>query len=270
MTIIRTALRGLTFYRGTYLAVACGVAAAVAVLAGAWLVGHSVTSSLAALVERRLGRTGTVVAASTPFTAALADRLQAAPLFAMTGIVQHQPSSRRAGDVAVYGVDERFFTFHRVTFDAPRDMDVLLSPDLAAELAPANEDAILLRVARPTDIPLDSLHGRKEDVGRTLRLRYRGVLAPEAMGEFSLLPRQGPVRAAFVPLSRLQRDLALPGRVTTALVASGVTPSVDRASLSASLDTADLGLTFTPLPESRMVIVESAAGLVPDVVADAI
>jgi hypothetical protein len=270
MTLIPTALRGLSFYRRTYAAVACGVAAAVAVLAGAWLVGHSVTASLAGLAERRLGRTGSVIAAATPFTAGLADRLHATPLFALTGVVQHQTSSRRAGDVAIYGVDERFFSFHGVTADAPRDLDVLLSPDLATELTAAPEDAILVRVARPTDIPLDSLHGRKEDVGRTMRLRFRGVLPPEAMGEFSLVPRQGPVRAAFVPLARLQRDLALPGRVTTALVPAGSTPPVDRTTLAASLDAADLGLTFTAIRESRVVVVESATGLVPDVVANAI
>ena len=270
MNLTHAALRGLSFYRRTYFAVVCGVAAAVAVLAGAWLVGHSVTSSLAGLVERRLGRTGSVVAATTPFTSALADRLHATPLFAMTGVVQHQTSSRRAGDVAVYGVDERFFTFHGVQVEAPRDLDVLLSPDLAAELSAAPDDAVLVRVTRPTDIPLDSLHGRKEDVGRTIRLRFRGVLAAEAMGEFSLLPRQGPVRAAFVPLARLQRDLALAGRVTAALVAPGVTPPVDKTTLASNLDAADLGLTFTAQPESKMVVVESAAGLVPDVAADAV
>ena len=38
------------------------------------------------------------------------------------------------------------------------------------------------------------------------------------MGEFSLAPAQGPVRAVFVSLERLQRDLGLAGRVNTLLV----------------------------------------------------
>ena len=35
--------------------------------------------------------------------------------------------------------------------------------------------AMLVRVQRPSDIPLESLHGRKDDVGRTLRLTVRAV-----------------------------------------------------------------------------------------------
>ena len=40
---------------------------------------------------------------------------------------------------------------------------------------------MLVRVARPTDIPVDSLHGRKEDTGRSIRLRVRAVLNAAAL-----------------------------------------------------------------------------------------
>ena len=43
--------------------------------------------------------------------------------------------------------------------------------------------AILVRTTRPTDIPLDSLQGRKEEASSTLRLRDRGVLSRDSMGE---------------------------------------------------------------------------------------
>ena len=284
MTITRTALRGLLFYRRTCAAVALGVASAVAVLAGAWLVGHSVTRSLATLVERRLGRTEVVVAAETPFTDSLAERLRGVPLLAIEGVVQHQASARRAGPVQVYGVDERFFAFHEVDADPPRDSDAFLSPDLAAELGASDGDALLVRVTRPTDIPLDSLHGRKEDVGRTVRLRFRSVLPRASLGEFALTPRQGPVRAVFVPLSRLQRDLAVAGRVNTVLlsVSESGTESADRVRqrLASALNAADLGLTFTSAvakaaadkgsTEHRVVLVESSSGLIPETVEHAV
>ena len=42
-----------------------------------------------------------------------------------------------------------------------------------------------------------------------------------ALGEFSLQPGQGPVAAVFVPLSLLQRELKITGRVNTILVQHG-------------------------------------------------
>ena len=57
-------VRGLTYYWRTHLAVVCGVATAVAVLAGALLVGDSVRGSLRDLVVGRLGKTDYVVTSS--------------------------------------------------------------------------------------------------------------------------------------------------------------------------------------------------------------
>ena len=58
-------LRGLRFYWRTNLAVIAGVGTAVAVLAGALLVGDSVRASLRDLVLVRLGRTDTIVASAS-------------------------------------------------------------------------------------------------------------------------------------------------------------------------------------------------------------
>src|SRR5690606_37779684 len=208
----------LSHYRRTHMAVVFGVAAAVAVLAGSLLVGSSVRASLSGLVTARLGQADLVVTAEQPFTESLADRLveqpglqqagaRVAPVFALEGITTHQASGRRAGNVSVYGVDARFFEFHGVTVEAPTAGNGWPSPDLAAELGAVESDAIVLRVARPTDIPLDSLHGRKDDTGRAIRLTTLGALSREQMGEFSLSPSQGPVRAVFMALPRIQRDL---------------------------------------------------------------
>ena len=46
----------------------------------------------------------------------------------------------------------------------------------------------------------------------------REVLPASRLGEFSLQPQQGDVRAAFVPLARLQQDLDLGDRVNALLV----------------------------------------------------
>lgn len=290
MTLIRLALASLWHYRRTHLAVVAGVASAVAVLAGSLLVGASVRESLAGLVTARLGRADLVVASESPFADSLATRLRerspltariagAVPLFALEGIVTHQPSSRRAGTVSVYGVDARFFEFHGVTAAPLSGNNVWLSPDLAAELGAVSDDAVVLRVARPTDIPLDSLHGRKDDVGRAIRLRVEGTLAPEQMGEFSLSPSQGPVRAIFVDLARVQRDLEQPGRVNALLVSSGdKAPGIDAAALVSALDdvleAGDLGLNISVISAisgtSPSLLVETSSGLLSDDVAAAV
>lgn len=285
MTLFRLALASLWHFRRTHLAVVGGVAAAVAVLAGSLLVGASVRQSLAGLVTARLGRAGLVVAAENPFADSLGTRLRersalasriagAVPLFALEGVVTHQPSGRRAGSVSVYGVDARFFAFHGVTAAPPSGANVWLSPDLASELGAANDEAVVLRVARPTDIPLDSLHGRKDDVGRAMRLRVEGTLAPDLMGEFSLSPHQGPVRAVFVDLARLQRDLDQPARVNALLVSmgdrsSGVSAAALVPALDEVLEAGDLGLTVTVISPASL-LVETSSGLLSDDVAAAV
>ena len=277
MTLRDLARQSLSYYRRTHLAVVFGVAAAVAVLSGSLLVGSSVRSSLAGLVTARLGHADLVVSAENPFTDALATRLseqaaltsiqaRVAPLFALEGIVTHQSSGLRAGNVSVYGVDERFFSFHGVDVEAPTGGQVWLSPDLAAELGATESDPVVLRVARPTDIPVDSLHGRKDDVGRAIRLAVKGALSREQLGEFSLAPSQGPVRAVFMALSRVQRDLDQPDRVNALLVARGDAPlgaAALQSALDAAIDGDDLGLRVEELPNAS-VIIETAAGLIPD------
>src|SRR4029453_15351710 len=118
-------LAGVRHYWRTNLAVIAGVATAVAVLAGALLVGDSVRGSLRDLVLQRLGLTDRVVVSTTFFREALADDLQRDPAFAnafagggpmnaIEGIVSEQASRRRASRVQVYGVDERFWRFHHL------------------------------------------------------------------------------------------------------------------------------------------------------------
>src|SRR5260370_9914456 len=107
-------LRGLSYYWRTNAAVVLGVATAVAVLAGALLVGDSVRGSLRDLVVQRLGLTDRVVASPGFFREALADDLRTddtfassfasiCPMIAVQGLVTDQTSGRRAAHVQVYG-----------------------------------------------------------------------------------------------------------------------------------------------------------------------
>src|ERR1700680_4754816 len=119
----RLLLRGLAFYWRTNAAVVVGVATAVAVLAGALLVGDSVRGSLRDLLLMELGRTDRVVVSAGFFREALGEDLRKddafgsafdaiCPLIVAQGLVTEQASGRRASRVVVYGVDERFWRFH--------------------------------------------------------------------------------------------------------------------------------------------------------------
>src|SRR5688572_8301971 len=274
-------LRSLTYYWRTNVAVVLGVATAVAVLAGALLVGASVRGSLRDLVLQRLGRTDHVVVSAGFFREQLAADLQAtptfdsaftgiAPLIVVQGFVTEQESGRRAGQVRVYGVDDRFWQFHGVgAIAGPEDRDALVSPALAEQIGARTGGAILVRVQRPSDIPLESLHGRKEDLGRTLRLTVRAVVSPEALGEFSLEPQQGDVRAIFIPLSRLQEEIELPGSVNTLLVSGRQERAAEAAGALEELvrnqaQLEDVGLRLRTLDTLPGFSVESETGLVDD------
>lgn len=232
MTLFKLALRGLMHYWRTNLAAALGIATAAAVLAGAWTVGTSVRESLRELAFSRLGQTRFALISDGFFREALAPQ---APLIALEAVVTHDESGRRASGVAVYGVDQRFWEFHGRAVNQPKGGEVLLSPGLARELNARADDAILVRIPRVSAVPTDSLHGEKDDPGRTLRGRMREVVTRSGMGEFTLRPTQGEVRAVFMPLARLQRELELEGKVNTALLTNA--PNV-----KASYTLADIGL----------------------------
>jgi ABC-type lipoprotein release transport system permease subunit len=272
-------IRSLTYYWRTNVAVIAGVATAVAVLAGALLVGDSVRGSLRDLIVQRLGRTDYVLISTGFFREQLGDVLNAAddfrarfrgaiPLVMIRGAVSEQASGRRAGQVRVYGIDDRFWQFHGVENSQPAEDEAVLSPALARELGAQPDATILLRVERPSDIPLESLHGRKEDLGRTLRFAVRGIASASAMGEFSLEPHQGEVRALFVPLRQLQEALDIPERVNAVLVASLESQPGSAAMLEdlvrREATLADLGLRVEVLPDLGVVAIGSDAGLLAD------
>ncbi len=246
---------GFRYYARTNLAVIAGVAIAVAVLTGAIITGDSVRSSLRELALQRLGRTSQVLTSSQFFRDELAGEMNAAPLIALEGVVSKQEDHQRAGGVQVYGVDERFWKFHGMADRAIADRDALVSPGLAAELSAKADDNLLLRIEKPSAIPRESLHGRKDDTGKTIRFKLGAVLARAEMGEFSLKPGQGAVKAVFIRLKRLQKDLEQNGRVNTLLFAEGAKADLAKVQLR------DLGVKLVPVGDSQVSVESESAVL---------
>lgn len=278
MTTFALLKNNLTYFWRTNLAVILGVATAVAVLAGALLVGDSVRASLRDLALSRLGKTDLIIAGTSFFREQLATDLQAqpqfaaafnaaCPLIALPGVATHGDSQRRAGNVQIYGVDERFWKFHGQTQSLPNDNDdVFISEGLARELNSKIEDAVIVRIEKPSAIPVESLHGRKDELGITLRSTIRQILPSTALGEFSLQPQQSAVRAVFVPLKRLQRQLEQEGKANVILLSAKSSNSIQDAAamLKNTYQIADLGLKVRVLEKQQSLSVESDAALMDD------
>lgn len=268
-SLVRASLR---HYRGIHALVVAGVAVAVAVLAGALLVGASVRASLRELALSRLGNTDVVITSPTYFRAALAGDLDspditgAAPLLAVPGAAVHEASRRTAARVQVFGIDERFLRFHGHTGDAPRDRDAWISRGLAVELGAAEGDTLLLRVAKPTDIPLSHLQGRRDEASERVRVTLTRIVDRDGLGEFSLVPSQGPAMSVFVSRPRLQQDLAI-GDSANAIVVQLARPVRDavadvRTALDAAVQLDDLGLRTRTADAGATTILESRSGLI--------
>ncbi|MGH9463244.1 MAG: hypothetical protein ACRD1X_18710, partial [Vicinamibacteria bacterium] len=260
------------------------------VLAGALLVGESVRASLRDLFLNRLGKTAYVISSAGFFREELASDLEshgafsdsfgaASPLVALEGMVIHEASGRRSSGVEVYGVDDRFWRFHGLESASSVNLagrDVLLTESLARELGSNPQDTILLRVEQPYDVPAEFLHGRRDEIGRTIRLTAGGSLSELGIEAFSLRPQQGDVHAAFVPLQRLQVDLDQEGRVNTILVsdADDSLESDGEAALAEMLGSAsrleDLGVTLEVLEDAHCLSVTSPRILIRDGVAEAV
>src|SRR5690242_4930408 len=112
MRISTLLARNLGWYWRTNLAVLLGVATATGVLGGALAVGESVRASLRDLVLSRLGNVDSILTRDGFFREQLgAGQMGGAPIIALDGVAAHEASGRRASNVQIYGVDERFWKF---------------------------------------------------------------------------------------------------------------------------------------------------------------
>ena len=260
----RLLLRNLTYYRRTNLPVIAGVAIAVAVLSGALLVGQSVRTSLRRLLYERIGAAEYLVTAEHFFSEKLAaptdSETTSCPVIYLKGVVIREQTGVRSHDVNVYGVDDRFWKFHGVNFPGfPDDRAAYVGDPLARQLNIQKEDGLLLRVEIPQSIPREWLYGQRDSGGRTLRLNCSRILPAAQLGEFSLRPSQGDVHSIYVPMKRLQKDLAQQGRVNALLLAlpkGGSRESV-ATFLKRRCTLQDLGIRFQATAAGNALSVES-------------
>jgi ABC-type lipoprotein release transport system permease subunit len=283
MTLARLVRRNLFHYWRTNLAVLAGLATAVSVLSGALSVGESVRGSLRNLVYQRLGGATHLVSADRFFREELAAGLrseaprgvswEAAPIILLQGVLVRERTGARALDVNVYGIDERFWKIHgKIGRAALQGREALVGAPLAEELGVQTGEALLLSLEAQPGIPRESFYGRRENIGRTIRLDCSDILSPEQLGEFALRSSQGSVYSVFVPLRRLQRDLAQPARANAVLLSSacgGGELARIRDLLAKKADLEDLGVKLRPATSGHAIFVESSRMLLEEPIARA-
>src|SRR6185503_15997135 len=170
-----------------------------------------------------------------------------------------------------------FWRFHGSSVAAPGDRDVFISQNLAEELGATTGDSLLLRVEKFSEIPIESLHSRKEDLGSTLRLSVRQILDARALGEFSIQPQQTGVRAVFVSLSELQKAIEQENKANLILISQARGTDQDSTSAATSLTEIlkarttleDFGITLRRLDAQKSVSLEHESRLLADPLAKA-
>jgi ABC-type lipoprotein release transport system permease subunit len=227
MSRTRLLLRTLIYHWRTNLAVLLGVVAGTAVVGGALVVGDSVRGSLRDMTLARLGRIDHALTGPRFVREALAAELAespdfqqrfaaVAPAIVLPGTLEKPgPDSTkilaRAGRIQIYGVDSRLWDLsENADVPPPQGDEILLSQNLARQLNVGPGDTVVLSVELPSDIPRDSLLGKRDETAAQIPLTMKAVL-PESsgLGRLGLHPDQQLPSNAFVSLATLQDRLGL-------------------------------------------------------------
>ena len=326
--------QSLFYYWRTNLAVLLGVVAGTAVIGGALVVGDSVRGSLITMSKQRLGEIDYAVSSHRFVKESLAENLgehlkadplrahespmHIAPALVMVGAVERdlssgsqeenaKPQFARAGQVNIYGVDDRLWnlTLHDGA-EVPTGDEIILSSRLAEQLGqtragvsqPLKEgDEVTIWLELPSSIPRDTLLGdREQETAVSQSFRVKKILPDRSgVGRLELNPSQQLPLNAFVDLDALQKTLGLherrirdrarnnpllPARVNAIFVGtenpsvSGESPAIQVSQnltekIQSVLGLEDLSLRIVPHPEEGYFSLESEQQILSDNIANA-
>ena len=296
-------MRSLRFYWRTNLAVVLGVAAATAVIGGAFIVGDSVRDSLRQMSLDRLGEIDHAISGGRFFREELAVELEAspqaasvAPAILMQGTVERTSDdnqTQRASQIQIVGTNETFWTMLEAGQTAnPDEGEVVLNRRVADQVQAEVDDEISILIEIPASIPRDSLLGDREETVTELVVTVSAVVEDEfGAARFGMNPSQQVPANVFVNLVDLQSQIGLaevrksrrnpiakPARVNALLISSG--DSLSDGTIGAGVATeltqeiasqltlADLALGITQNVEHGYLSLESDQMILENSVAD--
>lgn len=262
MTTLRLLFRSLAFYRREHQLTALATAVAAAVLAGALVVGDSLTATLADLTASRLGHIQAAIQSGDRlFGERLAGDLRqrlapeaVAGVLALAGTAENDAGTVRAGRVQILGVDKAFPDLALEPADLAWEGGVFVNAALAGRLGVRPGDEILIRVEKPGRVSRDMALAAGTDAAVAARERVRGILTDEDGGRLSLRNSQAAPLNVYLPLDRLQELAGAAGQVNMVLsTATGRDAAALDALLRDAWQLADVGLEVWEVPEHETV-----------------
>ncbi|UCD28505.1 MAG: ABC transporter permease [Planctomycetota bacterium] len=289
MRLLTLYRRSLVYHWRSHLASTLGVAAAAAVLTGALVVGDSIRGSLHELAVGRLGRVDYALVAQRFFREALASEIaespefsacctQACPIISLRGSLHHTEHGSRVNRINILGVDHRFWVLDGTSVanvESPASgRSIVLNQPLARELGVEPGDDVLVRLEKKSEVPTETLLGRREGTILSLRLTVHKIIDAKGLGGFSLNPTQYHPFNAYIPLATLQRALKQPDHVNIILAAgrtdSKVTtreqPSLLQHLIDQKIRLADVGLKLRRDEQLGYIALESNSMLIKPVI----
>lgn len=270
--------RGLRHHRRMHVAVGLGVMIATATFTGALLVGDSMRGSLRALALSRLGNIDRALLAPRFFRDELAGDPpgdESIPAILMRGGVRHAENKTQSPRVGIIGVEASAWPSLGVTVPPPdfTGRVVALNATLAEDLQAKIGDDVLLNLANPSAVSVETLLGRRDESALALRVTVTAIIPDATGGGFSLSPSQVATRNAFVPLQTLQRAIKQESRANAVLFTRAKSQTQADSSrsteITGALTLSDYGLRLRPDAPRSYVSLESDAMLLPPAVASA-
>jgi putative ABC transport system permease protein len=323
VSFYRIILRSLGFYWRTNLGVLLAAMVSTGILTGALAVGDSVRHSLQAQAKERLGTTELALAtANRFFTEELADELatqlnnhglrglsqmstdstsvksvksvvKVAPVLQVRGLMADSNDVKRANNVQVLGVDQRFFevgpgknpladsrslpsqgqVYPRANGGGGWTDGIIMNESLAARLGARAGDEVLLRIEKPGVMSRDVPIAPDSDLTVASRLVIKVVAGRSEFGSFSLQANQIAPLNVFVPIRWLQDKLDRPAQANMLLVAANPEDSMTLEKADIALEEcwrlADAGLELRRLDVQQCLELRSRRIFIDEVAADA-
>jgi hypothetical protein len=253
------------------LALAAAAAVVAATISGALGVGDSLSRGLERLALSRLGGIAAAVVGDEPFAVDRAADTQPplVPALVVPVALESTGGRPRAASATLLACDDAAALGYDPPSPAVPAGGVAINAVLAAALGVAEGDAVILRVAVPSDVPADLPLGRRDGESAGRRLRVTSILPADGIGQFSLRPAQVTGGMALVPLAAAQALLGRDGAAntlfaTTAGTAPGDHDRAERLRRDIRPTLADLGLELEQGEGGAAARLSSRRLLLPD------
>lgn len=218
MTLTRLMLLSLLRFWRTNLGVLLGIALASTVITGALLVGDSMRHTLQRTAEQRLGGIEyAIVGGDRLFTAEFAQSFApyASAALLLEGVVSTPDGNARADQVSIVGVDA-YSADHIGLRMPPEAGEAFLNEALAQQLGADVGDEFILRLPKPSALPLDASLVNASKPALALRIKVTRIVGEDRGARFSLRAEQRMPMNLFVDRQWLADQLEVPGRVNAA------------------------------------------------------